>query len=489
MPRYDFPEGIDERPLKTHEKKLLNQVALLSLLNQCQKYKNNKQNVTYVSDRDSDSDYEPPKKKKGKKGKKKKRKESNKIYKKTEKSIAKIRNGVIEIDEEKYLKSLTKKQLLKYNKSATKIYESVKNTTPLVFRILDWPCNPKTKALICEKFNAFSNMQPGEGEYAKLNSWITDLEQLPIGINVKLPVAVDNDTPEVISEFLTTARYTLDSAVFGHNSAKDDIIRVLAQWIRNPNSPTQAIAIQGQMGVGKTTLVKNGIAKVMNRPFSFISMGGAHDSSFLDGFEYTYEGARPGRIVDSIKNAGCMNPVIFLDELDKISNTDRGKEIQNTLIHLLDGAQNTHFQDKYFSGIDLDLSRAVFVLSFNDSTNIDKILLDRIKVIETKGFNIEDKLKIATQFLIPEVLKQVGLNKEVINLTNNAIKKIINQYTKSEEGVRNLKRAIHTIISEVNLKRFINHKNKEPTNITEENIDTFLKNYKIDHSPCLHMYS
>jgi len=263
MPRdqdaYYTIDVVDERPLKQQDKKLLNQVALLNLLSQCQQIKDKRRSTHHVSDSDSDSDWVPPHIKK----KKSKKKKKNTTYKKTEKSLAKLRNGCLEVNEEKYLKTLSKKQLNKYNKLATNIYKSVTNSKPLLYRILEWPCSDKSKALICDKLNLFGNMQPGEGEYAKLNSWITDLEMLPIGINVKLPVDVQNDKPEIISQFLSDARNTLDSAVFGHSNAKDEIIRLCAQWIRNPTAPTQAFAIQGPMGNGKTTLVKNGIAKVI----------------------------------------------------------------------------------------------------------------------------------------------------------------------------------------------------------------------------------
>ena len=355
-------------------------------------------------------------------------------------ALAKLRGGDIDDDETRYLRRVSPKECRRITASARRISRKVKNHTPLLYRILEWPVDDRTKALVCERLTRFENMQPGEGEHAKLSAWISGVEALPIGKHVRLPVDIKTDPPEKVSAFLRDARETLDGAVFGHGPAKEEIVRLCAQWIRNPSAPTQALAIQGPMGNGKTTLVKNGIAQVMHRPFTFLALGGAQDSSFLTGFDYTYEGARPGRIADAIKTAGCMNPVIFFDELDKLSDTARGREIQQTLVHLLDGSQNSHFQDRYFDGIDLDLSRAVFVVSFNDPSKIDRILLDRMRVVTTKGFSVDDKLKIATQFMLPDVLRDIGLTSNEAVIDDDALRRIIQHHTCNEQGVRTLRR-------------------------------------------------
>ena len=140
---------------------------------------------------------------------------------------------------------------------------------------------------------------------------------------------------------------------------------------------------EGPPGVGKT-LAKKGIASCLkdnegsSRPFAFIAVGGSSNASTLDGHNYTYVGSTWGRIVDILMETKCMNPIIFIDELDKVSRTEHGKEIIGILTHLIDPTQNDSFQDKYFTGIDLDLSKALFVFSYNDVDSIDRILLDRI---------------------------------------------------------------------------------------------------------------
>ena len=143
-------------------------------------------------------------------------------------------------------------------------------------------------------------------------------------------------------KFLIDTNKILNDAIYGHTSAKNHILQVISKWIKNPQSGGNILAIQGPMGNGKTTLVKEGIAKMIGRPFTFISLGGATDSCFLDGHSYTYEGSSWGQIVEILLKSKCMNPVIYFDELDKISGTHKGEEIWHVLTHLTDSTQNSH---------------------------------------------------------------------------------------------------------------------------------------------------
>ena len=156
-----------------------------------------------------------------------------------------------------------------------------------------------------------------------------------------------------------------------------------------------------------------------------------------------------------IVETGCMNPVIFFDELDKVSDTPKGEEITNLLCHLTDSSQNKEFHDKYFSGIDFDLSRATFIFSYNDESKINPILLDRMYKIKTEGFDKKSKTKIALEYLLPKLLKEFNFNKEDIVFTENAIHSLIEYHSNSEKGVRNLKRNIETIIAKLNIMRYL----------------------------------
>ena len=266
--------------------------------------------------------------------------------------------------------------------------------------------------------------------------------------------------------------------MYGHNKAKTQVLQIIGQWITNPISKGNVFAIKGPMGNGKTTLVKEGISKMINRPFEFISLGGATDSSFLDGHSYTYEGSLPGKIVEILKKSKCMNPVIYFDELDKVSNTPKGDEIINLLIHLTDFSQNNHFIDKYYSGIPLDLSKALFIFSLNNLEKVNPILRDRMFIIETDGLKANDKMIISKDYLIPNILNEMNMEIKDIIIEDDIIKYIINNYS-IEDGVRNLKRAYESIFSKINLLRIINMDGINCGNL-QNIVDKFVKSIKIN---------
>jgi hypothetical protein len=254
---------------------------------------------------------------------------------------------------------------------------------------------------------------------------------------------------------LENVKKTLDKSVHGHDNAKRQIERIIGQWI-NGEQTGYCFGFEGPPGVGKTSLAKNGLAKCLKdengeeRPFSFIALGGSSNGSTLCGHNYTYVGSTWGRIVDILMDNKCMNPIIFIDELDKVSNTEHGKEIIGILTHLVDPTQNEQFQDKYFSGVDLNLSKVLFIFSYNNPQLIDKILLDRIHRVKFKSLSIEDKIIITKKHILPELYSKVGLS-NVLNMNDEIIKYIIENYTQ-EAGVRKLKEILFEIISEINLK-------------------------------------
>jgi len=210
------------------------------------------------------------------------------------------------------------------------------------------------------------------------------------------------------------------------------------------------------MGTGKTTLVKEGVSKILNRPFSFVALGGATDSSFLEGHSYTYEGSIWGRIVDTLINCQSMNPVFYFDELDKVSQTPKGEEIIGILTHLTDTSQNDSFHDKYFSNIDFDLSKALFIFSYNDESKINPILKDRMYRISTEGYKKTQKDIIAQQYLIPKIITEVNFKREDITIPKETIEYICDNLNEEEKGVRNLKRALEIIYTKINLYRLTN---------------------------------
>jgi len=274
-------------------------------------------------------------------------------------------------------------------------------------------------------------------------------------------------------EYMATVRKTLDTCVHGQHDAKKHIERIIAQWI-NGKMEGNVFGFQGPPGVGKTTLCKKGLSKCLlddngeSRPFSFIALGGASHGSYLDGHNYTYLGSTWGRIVDIIIETKCMNPIIYIDELDKISKTENGKEIIGILTHLTDPSQNDEFTDKFFSGIKLDLSKALIVFSYNDSSLIDPILKDRVTEVKVKSITKKEKNFITKEYLLPEILKIVGYEKNDFIFNDDVINYIIDTYT-YEAGVRKLKERLFDIVREINLLKVLGEEDLNlPFEVTEE---------------------
>ena len=273
------------------------------------------------------------------------------------------------------------------------------------------------------------------------------------------------------------------------NDVKLQMMQLIGKWIINPSAMGTAIAIKGPMGTGKTTIVKEGISKVLGRDFAFLALGGATDSSFLEGHSYTYEGATWGKIVDILVQCKSMNPVIFLDELDKVSNTPKGEEIIGILTHLTDTSQNSKFHDKYFAEIDFDLSRVLFIFSYNDENKINPILRDRMYRVQTSGYDTKEKIVIAEKYLLPKIREQVKFDTEAIIIPEATMRYIIEHFTEKEQGVSNLKRCLEIVYTKMNLYRLMRPGTKLfetemtmevkfPMTITPDVVDKLIKTTK-----------
>jgi ATP-dependent Lon protease len=370
-------------------------------------------------------------------------------------------------DEQEYLDNLPEKKREELVNKEKEIRKEVKPEVPTRFKILMSDLSDRAKFNIIQRIDHFNNMSPMENEYSKLNQWKNTLDKVPFGKYLSPPIS-RSDPPTKILNFLHDMRSTLNKAVYGHEEAKTQIIQLMAQQISNPGSIGNCMAIQGPMGNGKTTLVKEGICKALGRPFVFIPLGGLTSAEFLIGHDYTFEGSRPGRIVEMLTECGCMNPVVYFDELDKVSETSKGEEIHNLLIHLTDISQNKEFHDKYFSGIDFDLSKVIFIFSYNDATKINPILLDRMIKIKTEGFKPKDKIRIAKEYLLPRLLQTYGFQPEDISINDETMTEILNKYEEKEEGVRNLRRCLENIVAKVNVYRLIHSVPINEVNITLE---------------------
>lgn len=351
----------------------------------------------------------------------------------------------------KKLNVIERLNIIRKEKQILKINEC---EIPIRFKILNLKSiSMRSKAYIIDRIDHFYTLDSTDNEYHKLYIWTDYINKIEFDKFIKIPISI-KDSKENIYNYLYKCRKIMDHAIYDHNDAKDKIITTITKLITNPNGTGVSIGIQGPPGNGKTTLIKEGICKALNRPFALIGLGGAHDSSFMTGHDYTYEGAKPGKLVEILINTKCMNPVIYFDELDKISKTEKGDEISNFLCHLIDSSQNNEIEDKYLSGIKLDLSKAIFIFSYNDASLVNPVLMDRLYKINTDGFNTNKKTIIAQEYLIPKILDDFNIQKESIIFNKSSLEKIIENYCDNEKGVRNLKRSIETIVSTLNVLQY-----------------------------------
>ena len=354
------------------------------------------------------------------------------------------------------------------------------------------------KAVAIRKIGMLQYMEPGCGEYCKLKTWVDAFMQIPFNRNKNLPITI-SDGVEQCHEFMTSAKTRLDTAVYGLNDAKMQIMQMVGQWIANPAAIGTAVAIHGPPGTGKTSLVKEGISKILGRDFAFIALGGATDSSCLEGHSYTYEGSVWGKIADILIRCKSSNPVIYFDELDKISETSKGEEIVGILTHLTDTSQNSQFHDKYFSEVAFDLSKCLFIFSYNDESRVNPVLLDRMYKIKTTGYNTKDKTFIAQNYLIPRIRSEVAFAEGDIIIPDAVVEHIVENHTNKEAGVRNLKRCLETVYTKLNLHRLMRpgtqlFDDKEtslevsfPYTVSREVVDKLIKKNESDR-PNMNLY-
>ena len=327
---------------------------------------------------------------------------------------------------------------------------------PYLLHLVDLDIPNDYKACALRKINIMRSMGGsfGNSEYYKIKSWVDAFLKIPFNKYNNLPISFA-DGIDKCHDFMEYTKKTLDSVVYGLEDAKIQIMQMVGLWLVNPNAIGCAIAIKGPPGTGKTTLIKEGISKILNRPFALVALGGCGDSGFLDGFDYTYEGSKYGKIIDILIQCGCMNPVILFDELDKLSDSFKGQEVTGVLTHLTDSTQNTKFSDKYFSEISINMSKALFIFSYNDENAVNNVLKDRMYKIETKGYKTKEKLIIAKEHLLPKIRDEIKFDSSTIVFNDELLEYIINDFTEKEDGVRNLKRCLEIIYKKLNLYRLM----------------------------------
>ena len=433
----------------------------------------------------------------------------NKLIKKNRAENAKDYYKLIRTEEEestceiKYFKTkLSHKEQVKVISDLKEVNNHIRIDRPYRIMLLQSKMPIKYKATVMQKLNTMYSMEPSDPEYYKLKTWVDAFMRVPFDINHSLSVKLD-DGIDVCSSYMKNAKAILDSSVYGLEDAKLQTMQMIGQWITNPAAMGSTIAIHGPMGTGKTSIVKEGISKILGREFAFIALGGAGDASFLEGHSYTYEGSIWGRIVQILMDSKCMNPIIYFDELDKVSDTARGQEIISVLTHLTDTTQNSQFHDKYFSEIDFDLSKCLFIFSYNDESKVSPILKDRMYRIQTKGYDTKEKLIIAKKYLLPKIREQVNFNDSDVVIPDDTISYIVTdaRFTQNEQGVRNLKRCLEVIHTKLNLFRLVSDDDSVhilgkqvelkvtfPFTVTRQVVDALIKNEETLNPSLLAMY-
>ena len=329
------------------------------------------------------------------------------------------------------------------------------------------------KSLTLEKIE---EMKSFNNEYYKQLTFVKHI------LNYPWPSPTDDaffqslrNSPEESSKYLIDIENKLTKLSYGHDEAKKGLLQTIGKWISNPASQGTSFGLVGPPGVGKTLLAKS-VSKALNIPFAEITLGGQNDGEILHGHGYTYSGSQPGLIIKKMVEMGKSRCVLYFDELDKACSKHGSiNEITSILIHLTDPNMNKTFQDRFFQGVDFPLDKVIMIFSYNDSTLVDPILLDRLKQIEVGAYTTNDKKKIVKDFVIPEIADSVGLSSEPwIDIPDNLIEYIIENYT-NEAGIRSIKRKIEQIFLTLNLDKIYKRNGFEKGNITEITKEVIVK--------------
>ena len=319
----------------------------------------------------------------------------------------------------------------------------------------------ETKEKIKKEIQRFKGMPGGSQEANVLRTYIETVLEMPWK-------KVSRDNQDIIH-----AKEILEEDHYGLEKVKDRVLEFLAVRALTKKGTSPILCLVGPPGTGKTSIARS-VARALGKKYVRISLGGIHDEAEIRGHRKTYVGAMPGRIADAMRQAGVANPLMLLDEIDKVSADYRG-DVSSALLEVLDGEQNVKFRDHYLE-IPLDLSGVLFIATANDASTIPRPLLDRMEVIEVSSYTENEKFHIAKKYLIPKQLERNGLTEEMLSFSDKALEKIIHNYTR-EAGVRNLERRIGEICRKA-AREFL-EKKKKTVHVTEGNLQKYLGKEKI----------
>lgn len=376
--------------------------------------------------------------------------------------------------QEKLQKEIDKSQREYYLREEMKVIsdELGDNETPIEeadeykTKVNNLKCTDEIKTKLLKECDKLVKMPSGSHEGTVVRTYLDKCLEIPFGKYSKDRINLEK------------SRKILDADHYGLDKVKSRIIESLAVLKRNPEYNGQIICLYGPPGVGKTSIVKS-LAKSMNRKYVRIALGGVHDEAEIRGHRKTYIGSMPGRIMQAIIDAGTMNPIVLLDEIDKVGSDYRG-DPSSALLEALDPEQNNSFNDHYID-FPVDLSKVLFITTANDTSTIAAPLYDRMEIIELNSYSVEEKFNIAKLHLVKKEMKKHKLTAREFKISDEAIYKIIECYTR-EAGVRGLEKNIATLCRKATLEL---ESGKKSFKVTDKNISDYLgvEKYSKDEIP------
>lgn len=342
----------------------------------------------------------------------------------------------------------------------------------LNLKLMTLDTTTSNKNIINKKLKHLESLNTTSNEYQKNLNWLRHAINIPYSNTIQCP-AWENSSQ--ITEYISDAYTKLDQYIYGMDNVKEELLSFICKRVSNPDSETSVLGLLGSNGVGKTRLAK-GLSIALGLPMRTINCGTLNDVSILCGHNQTFQDSSVGRIVEILEETHVKNCIIYFDELDKIHSTDKGQSINSFITHLIDPSQNTQYQDNYLSGIDIDLSKVLFVMSFNSLELLDPTVRDRIKVVRVKDPTTKDKTEIAEKFMLPEITANTKIE---LTISKEFIDKVV-AVTGKNKGLRGVRRLLEEIVDKLNVLRLVDDAQKsklsfyKPT--IEETIDYIISN-------------
>lgn len=306
----------------------------------------------------------------------------------------------------------------------------------------------ENKEIILQHYHNMKRLDSTSTEYYKNKMFVDKSLAFPWNLFYNIHTHI-TDT----KEFIKNLQDNLNKEIYGMENVKNEIVNIVCKFITNPQSNRNNIALFGNAGVAKSKFIKV-LSQVLNIPMKIVSLGGIKDCSFFLGHGYVYVESGPGKIIQNIIDSKISNPIIYFDELDKVSESANGKDIYSFLCYLTDNTQNKDFTDHYFYGMKFDLSKVFYIFTFNDITKIDKILLDRLNVIYVETPSDDEIVNILHTYCIPEIINNIKLQKNIV-IDKSLVKLVISMFkhtvdTTVSSGIREYYRILEKIFLQIN---------------------------------------